>query len=306
MRKRYTKNEIKEKWKELLNDPDLLYHNGSGIFNYKGVLEDAPAMLYIDYIAKLILDDNIILDSIGENLNDLRYSRSFNIGHDGKSDSSSRLMKYGRIRFNEKPFAMALYNSGHNFLFGKIFDYELPLKERLTSRYGEIDILSKIDNEIYVIELKIGYTDSGKISETLLRAIMETFTFTKLLNIRKDNFIKDMKLPETITFRPVILTMTNALSADHMKMLENGELKNINNLIDEMNKYFSKLNILPFKFFAIDGHNPELIQDNKRIIFKDPSFVHSKVIEFFLPPAVAIRPEGKYFQQSIIISEVFL
>lgn len=286
--KKYTRFEIRIKWKELLNDPDLLYHNGSGLFNYKGVLKDAPDMLYIDYIAKLILDDNVILDKIGGNLDDLRHTRSFNIGHDGKSDASSRLIKFSRIRFNEKPFAMALYNSGHNFLFGKIFDYELPLKERMSSRYGEIDLLSKINNEIYVIELKIGYTDSGKISETLLRAIMESFTFTKLLNIRKDKFIKDMKLPEIITFRPVIITSSNALSADHMKMLENGQLKNLKNLIDEMNKYFTKLNILPFKFFAIDGHNPELIQDNKRIIFKDPSFVHSKVIEYFLPSAIAI------------------
>lgn len=280
MSKRYTKDEIKAKWKELSNHPDLLYHDGRGLFSYKGVLKDAPDMLYIDYIAKLILDNIVILDKIGGNLDDLRYSKPFNI-HDGTSDATSRLNKYGRIRFNEKPFAMALYNSGHNFKFGKIFDYELPLKERQSSRYGEIDLLSKINNEIYVIELKIGYTDSGKISETLLRAIMESFTFTKLLNIRKDIIIKDMNLPETITFRPVILTLTNALSADHMKMLENGQLKNLKNLIDEMNKYFSEFNILPFKFFAIDGLNPVLIQDgNKRIVFKDTSFVNSNVVEY--------------------------
>lgn len=292
--KKYNRNEISIKWKELLKEPDLIYHNGGKIFNYTGGLKNETGTLYIDYIAKLILDDIAILNNIGNNLDDLRNSKPFNIGHDGKSDASSRLMKYGRIRFNEKPFAVALYNSGHNFLFGKIFDYELPLKERQSSRYGEIDLLSKIGKEIYVIELKIGSTDSGKISETLLRAIMESFTFTKLLNIRKDKFIKDMKLPEMITFRPVILTLSNALSADHMKMLKNSQLKNLKNLIDEMNKYFCKLNILPFKFFAIDGGNPELIQDSdKRIIFQDPSFVHSKVIEYFLSPDVGIQLEEK-------------
>ncbi|VUT25608.1 MAG: hypothetical protein MASP_01078 [Candidatus Methanolliviera sp. GoM_asphalt] len=110
---------------------------------------------------------------------------------------------------------------------------------------------------------------------------MEAFTFTKLLNIRKEKFINDMKLPGIIILRPAILTLTNAISAEHMKMLEEGQLNNLKTLIYEMNKYFSKLNILPFKFFAIDADNPELIQDNKkRIVFKNPSFIHSKVIEY--------------------------
>lgn len=273
--------EIRVKCKELLCNPDLIYHNGSRIFNYTGVLKDASHLLYIDYIAKLILEDISILDKIGTNIDNLRHSKSFNMNHNGTSDASSRLMKYGRIRFDEKPFAMALYNSDYNFLFGKLFDYELPLKEKISSKYGEIDLLSKINNEIYVIELKIGYTDSGKISETLLRAIMEAFTFTKLLNIRKEKFINDMKLPGIIILRPAILTLTNAISAEHMKMLEEGQLNILKTLIYEMNKYFSKLNILPFKFFAIDADNPELIQDNKkRIVFKNPSFIHSKVIEY--------------------------
>lgn len=209
--KKYTTIEIKKKWTKLLDDPDIIYHNGSGLFNYSGKLKDSSKMPVMDYIAKLICEDITILDKIGTNVDDLRHSISFNMNHKGMSDAKLRIEKYGGIRFNEKQFAMALYNSGHNFSFGKIFDYELPLKEKLSSKYGEIDILSEINNEIYVIELKIGYTDSVMIRETLLRAIMESFTFTKLLSIRKDIFIKDMNLSEKIKLRPVVLTLTNAI-----------------------------------------------------------------------------------------------
>jgi len=279
--KRYTKVEMKAKWKELLLNPDLLYRNGATLFNYIGVLKDGPEMPYIEYISQLILEDFYILEAIGINLNDLRLTKSFNVGHDGTSNATARIQKYGKIRFDEKPFARALYNSGHNFLFGKLFDYEVPLKERISSKYGEIDLLSRNDNEIYVIELKIGYTDSGKISETLLRAIMEAFTFTKLLSIRKDKFINNMKLPKIIRLRPAILTLTNAVSAEHMKMLKEEKLNNLKTLICKINKYFSKLDISPFKLFAIDADNPELIQNDKKlIVFKDPNFVRSKVIEY--------------------------
>ena len=99
----------------------------------------------------------------------------------------------------------------------------------------KIDILSKINNEVYVIELKRGPY------ENLLCAIMEAFTFTKVLNIphNKKKFIKDRHLSEKTILRPaiLILTLKNAKSSEHMKMLEEGELNNLKTLIYEMNKH---------------------------------------------------------------------
>jgi len=198
------------------------------------------------------------------------------MGHNGKANISARLKKNVEIK-GEKLFARALYNSKHNFLFGKLCAYELPPERTKSSKYGKMDLLSIINNEVYVIELKIGR------SETLLCALMEAFTFTKVLNFHKEKFIKDMDLSEKTIFRPaiLILTLKNAKSSEHMKMLEEGKLNNLKTLIYEMNEYFSKLNVLPFKFFTIDADEPELIQDNeKRIRFKYQNFVHSKVIEY--------------------------
>ena len=272
MRIKYTRKEIREEWKELSSNPDLIYRKGRRIFKRRDVLKDPPTIVSIDYLAELFLEDISILDKIGINNDNLSHSGSFDMGHCGMSDTSARVEKYGEIKFDEKTFAMALYNSKHNFLFGKLFDYELPPERTKPPKYGNIDLLSKINNEVYVIELKIG--------ETLLCAIMEAFTFTKVLNIQKEKFIKDRDLSEKTILRPAILTLTNAKSSEHMKMLEEGKLNNLKTLIYEMNEYFTKLNVLPFKFFAIDADKPELLQDNKKILFKDPSFVHSKVIEY--------------------------
>jgi len=278
MSKKYTRKEIREEWKELSRNPDLIYRKGRRIFKRRDVLKDPPTILSIDYIAELFLEDISILDKIGINNDNLSPSGSYDMGHSGMSDTSARVEKYGEIKFDEKTFARALYNSKHNFLFGKLCDYELPPERTKSSKYGRMDLLSKINNEVYVIELKIG------TYENLLCAIMEAFTFTKVLNIprNKEKFIKDKALSEKTIFRPVILILTlkNAKSSEHMKMLEEGKLNNLKTLIYEMNEYFSKLNVLPFKFFAIDADNPELIQDNEeRILFKDPSFV-PKVIEY--------------------------
>lgn len=277
MRKKYTRKEIREKWEELSGNPDLIYREGRRMFKRRDVVKDPPTILSIDYIAELFLEDISILDKIGINNDILSHSGSFDMGHSGKSNTYRRRKKYGEIKFDEKPFARALYNSKHNFLFGKLLDYELPPEGTKSSKYGKIDLLSEINDEVYVIELKIG------TYETLLCAIMEAFTFTKVLNIQKEKFIKDKDLSEKTILRPaiLILTLTNAKSSEHMKMLEEGKLNNLKTLIYEMNEYFSKLNVLPFKFFTIDADNPELIQDNgERILFKDPSFVRSKVIEY--------------------------
>ncbi len=188
-----TKDEIRKKWKELKKNPDLIYSDGKTIFNYIGRLKDAPDTPCIDYIAKLILEDFIILEKIGTNVDDCRHSKFFNMNHDGTSNPKKRIEKHGEITFNENQFGMALYNSCHSFSFGKIFDYQLSLNQKKSSKCGKIDLLSKINNEIYVIELKVPYTNPKKKTETLLRAIIESFTFTKLLSIQKDKFIKDMK-----------------------------------------------------------------------------------------------------------------
>ena len=69
---------------------------------------------------------------------------------------------------------------------GYIFDYQTPLKETRNDSYGKIDLLGyNTDDKCYsVIELK--YRPSGS-EETLLRCVLEAYTYYRLLDIKQIN-----------------------------------------------------------------------------------------------------------------------
>lgn len=67
---------------------------------------------------------------------------------------------------------------------GYIFDYQTPLKATRNDSYGKIDLLGfNQDDKCYsVIEIK--YRPSGS-EETLLRCILEAYTYYKLLDLKQ-------------------------------------------------------------------------------------------------------------------------
>jgi Holliday junction resolvase-like predicted endonuclease len=67
---------------------------------------------------------------------------------------------------------------------GYIFDYQTPLKATQNDSYGKIDLLGyNTDDDCYsVIELK--YRPSGS-EETLLRCVLEAYTYYKLLDLKQ-------------------------------------------------------------------------------------------------------------------------
>ena len=69
---------------------------------------------------------------------------------------------------------------------GYIFDYQTPLKKTRNDSYGKIDLLGyNTDDKCYsVIELK--YRPSGS-EETLLRCVLEAYTYYRLLDIKQIN-----------------------------------------------------------------------------------------------------------------------
>jgi hypothetical protein len=130
LNEKYTKEQIKTKWKEICQGPpELLYSKGEKLFNYKGKLLDYPKKFYIDYISELIIEDFNILEKIGKNPKNLRDMNPFK-RHFGKSNSCRMLDKHGYIKSTENPFGIALFNSEHSYRFGKIFEYNLSLKEK--------------------------------------------------------------------------------------------------------------------------------------------------------------------------------
>ncbi len=90
----------------------------------------------------------------------------------------------------EEILAKLLFYQGNVDGLGYIFDYQTPLKATQNDSYGKIDLLgyNKDDKCYSVIELK--YRPSGS-EETLLRCVLEAYTYYRLLDIKQINSAKE-------------------------------------------------------------------------------------------------------------------
>lgn len=272
--KRYNRTEISDKWEEVKKDPDRIYHNGQEMLNYTGKLMDAD-LPYTEYISELIIKDFSILKSIGKDNTIIRKTKSFNCNHTGISNDYRRQERFGHTYLNEKPFAIALFNSNYGFPFGKILDYEIPLSENKSSKIGKIDLISKNGNDIYLIELKM------KTKETLLRAIMEIFTFAIFLNKRKEKFQKDMRIDSIENIFPTVLTFRESYCETQLSEIIKNRYPKFRQLLVKMNEYLSSVGISSFKFFVIDANEPSLTKEKGgKTIIKDDAFYKLEVIEY--------------------------
>lgn len=64
--------------------------------------------------------------------------------------------------------------------FGRIIDYQVPLKNKKSDSLGKIDLLSVNQDKLFILELK--RPDSR---ESFLRCILEGFSYTKTVDCRK-------------------------------------------------------------------------------------------------------------------------
>lgn len=126
--------------------------------------------------AKEILKEKNLkkLDSI------IRINReNYNANHMGETekDNSNRL---------EERIALELFNRKDCFSFGKIIDYQVPLKCKQSDKgIGKIDLLAYDDSKKVLTLLELKKPDSD---ETLLRAVLEVYTYSKL--VCEKNLIK--------------------------------------------------------------------------------------------------------------------
>ena len=151
----------------------------SAIVNYKGKVTGSKD-LYSEVIAETLINDNFIKDWL--NLIPVRPEH-FKINHPNTDENVDALKITNR---KEEILAKLLFYQGNVDGLGYIFDYQTPLKATQNDSYGKIDLLGyNKDNKCYsVIELK--YRPSGS-EETLLRCVLEAYTYYRLLDIKQIN-----------------------------------------------------------------------------------------------------------------------
>ena len=149
------------------------------IVNYKGKVTGSKD-LYSEVIAETLINDNFIKDWL--NLIPVRPEH-FKINHPNTDENVDALKITNR---KEEILAKLLFYQGNVDGLGYIFDYQTPLKATQNDSYGKIDLLgyNKDDKCYSVIELK--YRPSGS-EETLLRCVLEAYTYYRLLDIKQIN-----------------------------------------------------------------------------------------------------------------------
>lgn len=224
------RNEVLDK---LQNDPNLFYK--SKFLNYSGKPADSEEP-YVEIIANELINNYNLVMKIGEN-SPIRKVKCFNAHPSHIPNVKSRLERFKQLEYCERLLAIALYNSNKTYSIGKIFDYEVPLKEKQSDKYGKIDIVSKDDDKqsIKLIELKIKAKNEN--DETLLRALLEVYTYYKLIRNSFDKFLMDYKdrlaSDKYKRFQPVILTDKEALSGKTLSDIK--IYPSIQTLISKMN-----------------------------------------------------------------------
>jgi len=253
---------IQEEWFKLRKDWFSIYNWAS--LSRKG---------YSEEIAKLLFDnfEEVKIIYAGLRKNSFRLN-----SHHGQCQLATDISQHV-----EKRFCRALFNLKESPLLGKILDYEVPFKEKGESRHGDIDLLSYKEGKLFVIEAKkIGS------SESILKAILEAYVYSKLVRAVKKAFYADFKIDSGATIKPVVLTFVNSTSGQ--QLIKMAKYPNVKALIDKINHDLAKTEIDKIGFFLITNPDEDIksslearpFDDKcKMIVFKDSFKLRLKEIK---------------------------
>lgn len=171
----YTEKEIIEMCKKEMLNPSLFYK--ADVVNYRGRATDTN-VLYNEIVA------NFVYEHINEFVGGIRKITRQKT-YKTASHTGSRMPDERR---EEEYIAIELFNQGEFDFIGKVIDYQTPLKNTAEDVAGKIDLLSYDGKTMYILELK--KPDS---IETMLRCVLEGFTYMKTANTEK--LLKDFNLP---------------------------------------------------------------------------------------------------------------
>ena len=179
----YTREEIIRKISEYFLKNDLVNLYKDKCINYQGITKDTKEP-YIKVIAEYLTEHFDDFQKGFENTQISREKTSYKTnGHTGISDFNFNKRKKGERREEKIAHAMFCQYKDQSCCFGNILDYQIPLKNSKDDKgIGKIDLLSysERDGNVYLLELK-----KDQSNETLLRCILEAYTYSKIVNKEK-------------------------------------------------------------------------------------------------------------------------
>lgn len=249
---------------------------GVGILNYEGTTADTKINLS-EVIADELIGNYDQVCKIGKGTL-IRRTKPFKRNHKGVANVAARIKRFGYLEYNEKLLAIALYNSKKSYCLGEIFDYEVPIKEKRTDKYGRIDLVSTdaVNRSVKLIELKI--KPKNKNGETLLRALLEVYTYYKLISNSFDKFLEEYKLSpkDYMRFQPAILTEKDALSGQTLLNIKG--FPRIQALIAKMNAEIdTQIEGFVYKYSCKDKLFQSNGEDKQKILLQGDIEIEKKI-----------------------------
>ena len=217
----YTRNDILEQCKAAFQSISTFYKQP--FINYRGKTDDTD-----EFFTEVIAE--FLCGHISEFLNGItaitRESSYKTPGHDGviKDLDSGR---------EEEIIAMKMSDKEYDFV-GKMIDYQIPLKNKRNDEAGKIDLLAYDGATLRILELK--KPDS---TETMLRCVLEGYTYLKTANIAK--LLADFEKPSSTIVKACPFVFKNG--EQHSEMREQRpHLKRLMDLLDSKPYYISETN----------------------------------------------------------------
>ena len=198
MSKTYTKAEVTKMVSSYFkaNDCKNLYKDKC--INFNGETKDIKenySKVIVDYLVKHIEEFKKGLSKIKVTRENSYKTKS----HNGISDFNFEKRPKGERREEKIAHAMYCQYKDKSAVFGKILDYQVPLKNTSEDKgLGKIDLLSVKNGskpkskKIYFLELKKDYLEDDS-KETLLRCVLEAYTYSQIIN--KEKLCADFNLP---------------------------------------------------------------------------------------------------------------
>ena len=194
MAKTYTKSEVIQMVTSYFQAKDCKKLYKDNCINFTGETKDTKenySKVIVDYLVEHI-------DEFKKGLNTITVTRNTSyktVSHNGKSDFDFNKRPSGERREEKIAHAMYCQYKDVPAEFGKILDYQIPLKNTEHDvGLGKIDLLSVKDGSkpglkiVHFLELKRDCSE-----ETLLRCILEAYTYSKIIN--KDKLCDDFDIP---------------------------------------------------------------------------------------------------------------
>ena len=159
-------------------------------------------------------------------------------------------------QFKEKRFCRAMFNHGRTEStlgnlepFGEFLDYEVPLLAPgagiQAAAHGRIDLVSRSGDMLFLIEAK------GITSDSVLKAILEAFTYSLLVAKRRVPFCKSFGVDEKIPITPAVLVLECTKASEQLDQLHKGGQLDV--LIKCLNQILAKNEIGKMRFYVAEG-----------------------------------------------------